>query len=259
MAGPRTSRIELGTSVVPTYPRHPYVMAQQAMTVQAATHGRFTLGIGLSHAPVIEGMWGMSYDKPARHMREYLSVLRPLIDEGRVGFSGELYKTAAGLQVPGATPMPVLIAALAPMMLKVAGQLADGTVTWMTGAKTIESHIVPSLAAATKEAGRPASRIATGLPVAVTDDAAAGKERAAKVFTVYGQLPNYRRMLDKEGAAGPADVSIIGDEAAVERQIRDLASAGVTDFFGAMFPVGDDAQGSLARTRALLKSLVGKI
>jgi len=257
LAGPRTSRIEIGTSVVPTYPRHPFVMAQQALTVQAATNGRFTLGIGLSHAPVIEQMWGMSYEKPARHMREYLSVLRPLINDGRVGFKGDVYATAAGLQVPGASPMPVLIAALAPRMLAIAGELSDGTVTWMTGAKTIETHIVPALTAAAK--GRPAPRVVAGLPVAVTGDPAGAKERAAKMFAVYGQLPNYRRMLDKEGADGPADLALVGDEAAVERQIRALASAGVTDFFGAMFPAGDDAHASLARTRALLQSLAGKV
>jgi alkanesulfonate monooxygenase SsuD/methylene tetrahydromethanopterin reductase-like flavin-dependent oxidoreductase (luciferase family) len=155
--------------------------------------------------------------------------------------------------------MPVLIAALAPMMLKIAGGLADGTVTWMTGPRTIETHIAPKLNAAAKEAGRPAPRIAVGLPIAVTEDVAAAKERAAQYFVVYGQLPNYRRVLDKEGAAGPADVAIVGDEAAVERQLRDLASAGATDFFAPIFPVGDDAQASLARTRALVKSLVGKI
>lgn len=259
LAGQKTSRIELGTSVVPTYPRHPFVMAQQALTVQAATHGRFVLGIGLSHAPVIENMWGMSYEQPARHMREYLSVLRPLIDAGRVSFAGDVFKTAAGVQVPGSSPMPVLIAALAPMMLRIAGEIADGTVTWMAGTKTIETHIVPKLAAAAKDAGRPAPRVAVGLPVAVTEDIDAAKERAAKAFVVYGQLPNYRRVLDKEGVAGPADVAIVGDEASVERQLRALASAGATDFFAPMFPVGDDAQASLARTRALLKSLVGKI
>jgi alkanesulfonate monooxygenase SsuD/methylene tetrahydromethanopterin reductase-like flavin-dependent oxidoreductase (luciferase family) len=129
----------------------------------------------------------------------------------------------------------------------------------MAGTKTIETHIVPKLAAAAKDAGRPAPRVAVGLPVAVTEDIDAAKERAAKAFVVYGQLPNYRRVLDKEGVAGPADVAIVGDEASVERQLRALASAGATDFFAPMFPVGDDAQASLARTRALLKSLVGKI
>ncbi|MEX0750926.1 MAG: TIGR03564 family F420-dependent LLM class oxidoreductase, partial [Dehalococcoidia bacterium] len=220
MAGARTSRIEIGTSVVPTYTRHPWVMAQQALTVGAATQGRFTLGIGLSHAPVVEGMWGLSYEKPARHMREYLSVLQPLLTEGRVAFSGDVFKTAGSLAVPGAPKVPVLVAALAPRMLKIAGELTDGTVTWMTGPKTIATHIVPKLTAAATDAGRAAPRIAAGLPIAVTDDLAAAKERAAQAFVVYGQLPNYRRVLDKEGAAGPADVAILGDEAAVERQLR---------------------------------------
>lgn len=259
MAGARTSRIEFGTSVVPTYPRHPFVMAQQALTVQAATGGRFTLGIGLSHRPVVENMWGMSYDRPARHMREYLSVLRPLVREGRVAFQGDVFRTTAGVQVRGATPMPVLIAALAPKMLQIAGELSDGTVTWMTGVKTIETHIVPKLRAAAQEAGRPAPRVAVGLPIAVTYDVTAARERAAKAFQIYGQLPNYRRMLDIEGAAGPAEVAIAGDEAAVERQLRALASAGATDFFAPIMPVGDDATASVARTRALLQSLVGRI
>lgn len=259
MAGARTSRIEFGTSVVPTYPRHPFVMAQQALTVQAATGGRFTLGIGLSHQPVVENMWGLSYDRPARHMREYLSVLRPLVREGRVAFQGEVFRTTGGVQVPGATPMPVLIAALAPKMLQIAGELSDGTVTWMTGVRTIETHIVPKLRAAALEAGRPAPRVAVGLPIVVTDDVTAARERAARAFQIYGQLPNYRRMLDIEGAAGPAEVAIAGDEAAVERQLRALASAGATDFFAPIMPVGDDAPASVARTRALLKSLVGKI
>jgi F420-dependent oxidoreductase-like protein len=259
LAGQRTTRIEMGTAVVPTFPRHPFVMAQQAMTVQAATGGRFVLGVGLSHKPVIENMWGMSYEHPARHMKDYLSVLLPLVREGRVAFSGEVYSTTAGIQVPGAAPVPVIIAALAPLMLQMAGEIADGTATWMTGVKTIETHVVPRISGAAKAAGRPAPRVVVGLPVCVTDDAAAAREVVGKVFRIYGQLPNYRRMLDKEGAAGPADVAIVGNEAQVEQQIRDLASAGATDFMAPMVPVGADADASLARTRALLKSLVGKV
>ena len=259
IAGPQTSRIELGTSVVPTYPRHPFVMAQQALTTQSATNGRFSLGVGLSHHPVVEGMWGMSYAKPARHMREYLSVLRPLIHEGKVSFNGEEFRVNGGLQVPGATPMPLLVAALAPTMLKIAGQLADGTVTWMTGVKTIESHIVPRLTAAASDAGRAAPRVVVGLPLAVTDDVDAALERVARAFVVYGQLPNYRRMLDKEGAEGPRDVAILGNEKAVEQRLRDLASAGATDFLAPMVPVGEDAAASLKRTRDFLKAMVGKI
>ncbi len=259
MAGQKTSRIELGTSVVPTYPRHPVMMAQQALTAQAATGGRFNLGIGLSHKPVVEGMWGMSYERPAVHMREYLSVLRPLLKDGRVSFNGEFFRVNAAVQVDAPEPPPVLIAALAPVMLRLAGEVADGTVTWMVGRKTLETHIVPRINSAAKAAGRAAPRVVVGLPVAVTDDVGEARERAARSFQVYGALPNYQRMLSIEGAAGPAEVAIVGDEKEVEGQLRGLASAGATDLVADMFPVGDDASASLGRTRALLKSLVGKL
>jgi F420-dependent oxidoreductase-like protein len=259
LAGPRTSRIELGAGVMPTYGRHPYVMAQQALTVRAATNNRFVLGVGLSHQVVIETMWGLSYEHPARHMREYLSVLLPLVREGRAAFSGDVFRVTAGVQVPGATPIPVLVAALAPRMLRIAGELADGTVTWMTGLKTVESYVVPTIGAAAKAAGRPQPRVAVGLPVCVHDDIAAAREAANAAFRMYGALPNYRRMLDKEGAGGPGDVAIVGDEAAVERQIREVASAGATDLVAPMYATGSDPAASLARTRALLKSLIGKV
>jgi len=259
LAGQRAKKIQFGSSIIPTYTRHPFVMAQQAMTVQAALDGRFTLGIGPSHNVVVETVWGMSYEKPARHMREYLQVLVPLVRDGRVRHAGEVYRVAAQLSVTGMKPMPVLISALAPAMLKLAGTLADGTITWMTGLKTIEGHIVPSIQAAAKEAGRPAPRIVTGMPICVHEDAAAAREAAAKYFVVYGGLPNYRRMLDKEGVAGPADIAMVGNEAQVEQQLRDLASTGATDLIAPIFPAGPDSRGSLARTRALLRSLVGKV
>jgi F420-dependent oxidoreductase-like protein len=260
LAGQRTSRIRFGTSVIPTYPRHPFVMAQQALTTAAATGNRFDLGIGPSHHVVVENMWGMSYEKPARHVREYLSVLLPLVREGRVQFAGDVYKTMGALNVPGATPpLPVLISALAPMMLKLAGSMADGTITWMTGPKTIEAHVAPGVRAAASEAGRPAPRVVVGLPICVTEDVAAAREAAGKIFAVYNTLPNYKRMLDKEGAGGPADVAIVGTEAQVEQQIRGVASAGATDLLAPIFPAGPDARASMERTRALLKSLIGKV
>ncbi|MBI5289159.1 MAG: LLM class F420-dependent oxidoreductase [Chloroflexi bacterium] len=257
LAGQRTKTIQIGTGVIPTYTRHPYAMAQQAMTVQAALDGRFVLGIGPSHQMVVERLWGLSYEKPARHMKEYLQVLLPLIREGQVRFSGEVYKVTAQVTVEGMKPLPVIISALAPMMLKLAGSMADGTATWMTGLKTVETHIVPSITSAAAEAGRPAPRIVVGLPVCVTDDVEAGREAAAKAFAMYGGLPNYRRMLDKEGAAGPADVAIMGNEAQVETQIRALASTGATDMVAPIFPTGPNARESFARTRALLQSLNG--
>ena len=152
-----------------------------------------------------------------------------------------------------------MISALAPLMLKLAGSMTDGTITWMTGVKTIETHVVPGVSAAAKEAGRSTPRVVVGLPICVTEDVAAAREMAAKAFVIYGQLPNYKRMLDREGVAGPADVAIVGNEAEVERQLRGLASAGATDFDGAIFPSRPDPIASMTRTRTLLASLVGKV
>jgi 5,10-methylenetetrahydromethanopterin reductase len=259
LAGQKTSRIEFGTSVVPTYVRHPTIMAQQALTVQAATDGRFNLGLGLSHAPVVENMWGLSYERPAIHMREYLSVLQPLLTEGTVSFSGEFFRVRAQASVPTPKPPPVIIAALAPVMLKIAGERTDGTITWMVGPKTLDSHIRPRIDKAASEAGRPSPRKVVALPVCVTDDAEDALQRAAGNFAVYGSLPNYRRVLNIEGAEGPKDVVIAGAESEVEAKIRDVGSAGATEFVAAEFPSGSDARASLERTRSLLKSLIGKV
>ncbi|HEY5625143.1 MAG TPA: TIGR03564 family F420-dependent LLM class oxidoreductase [Dehalococcoidia bacterium] len=259
LAAVKTKRIELGTAVAQTYARHPFVTAQQALTTQAAAEGRFTLGIGPSHHVLVQGMWGLPYERVAENVREYLSVLRPLIDQGNVAFSGEQYRVVGALQIPDRKPCSVLISALAPMMLRIAGELADGTLTWMTGPKTIADHIVPRINSAAEEAGRPPPRVCVSLPVAVTDDVAAARDAAAALFEMYGQLPNYRRMLDREGAAGPADVAIAGSEADVERQIRAIADTGATDFVVWTYPVGEDAQASLDRTWSLVKGLVGKV
>lgn len=250
-AGQGVDGFELGTAVVPTYPRHPAALAQQALTAQAALGGRFALGIGLSHQVVIESMYGYSFDKPARHMREYLEVLLPLVRDGNASFTGETVQGHIGLSTPRDTPMPVLLAALAPRMLALAGSVADGTVLWMTGPATIESHIVPKVTAAAEAAGRSAPRVVCTLPVCVTSDLDGARERAAKIFSVYGQLPSYRAMLDREGAETPGDVAIVGDVDSVRAQIRRLAEVGVTDFVAASFGSGDDA----TATRELLKDL----
>ena len=259
LAALKTKRIELGTAVAQTYARHPFIMAQQAITIQAAAEGRFALGIGPSHQVLVQGMWGIPYERVAKHVREYLSVLRPLVDQGNVAFTGDEYRAIGALQIPDRKPCPILVSALAPMMLRIAGELADGTLTWMTGPKTVAEHVVPRITAAAEEAGRPAPRVGVGLPVAVTDDVPAAREAAATLFEMYGQLPNYRRMLDREGAAGPADVAIAGDEAEVERQIRALADIGVTDLVAWLFPFGGDPGASVDRTWSLLKGLVGNV
>jgi F420-dependent oxidoreductase-like protein len=252
VVGAQVPDIELMTAVVPTYPRHPIMLAAQALTVQAATGGRLALGIGLSHKVVIESMFGCSYDRPARHMREYLSVLMPLLRGEQVNFQGETLtgSTFAPLEVDAPAP-DVLVAALAPTMLKLAGSMTDGTVTWMTGPATIESHIVPSMQAAAETAGRPEPRVVVCLPVCVTEDVDGARERAEKVFAIYGTLPSYRAMLDKEGAAGPGDVAIVGREDAVVEQLEHFASIGATDFIASVY--GSDEERS--RTMDVLTTL----
>ncbi|MBJ7293809.1 MAG: TIGR03564 family F420-dependent LLM class oxidoreductase, partial [Ilumatobacteraceae bacterium] len=220
IVGREVPRIELGTSVVPTYPRHPMMLAQQCLTVNAASNGRLTLGIGLSHKVVIENMMGMSFDKPVRHLKEYLSVLMPLAHTGAVSFNGEVYKSHASVNVKGSSPFGVVVAALGPQMLKVTGALADGTLTWCTGPDTLRTLTVPTINEAADAAGRPKPRVIAALPVCVTNDKAAAMDRAAKVFVIYGQLPSYRAMLDHEGVAGPADIAIIGTQSEVQDRIH---------------------------------------
>lgn len=252
VVGREVPRIELATGVVPTYGRHPITMAQQALTVQIASGGRFMLGIGLSHQMVIENMFGLSFEKPVRHMREYLAVLMPLLHEGTVSYKGETISAEATLGVEPHLLPPVVIAALGEQMLHVAGTMADGTVTWMTGPATLASHIVPTITSAAQRAGRPAPRVVAALPVCVTDDIDKARERAGRELQVYGFLPSYRAMLDREGAGSPGDVAIVGDEAAVGKQVSGLADIGVTDFIAAGFGSSDERD----RTRGLLRSLL---
>jgi len=251
ICGRETDRLELGTAVVPTYPRHPIAMAQAALSAQAVARGRFALGIGLSHQVVIETMLGLSFAKPYSHMREYLAVLAPLIRSGSVQFAGEEFRVAANLSVSGATPCPILLAALASRMLALAGREGDGTITWMTGPRTIREHTAPRIREAAAKAGRPAPRIVVGLPVAVTRAAGAARESAGRGFEIYGMLPSYRAMLDRERAEGPADVAVVGDESAVGEQLERLADAGATDFLAVPFRVEGDPE-AVERTRALL-------
>jgi F420-dependent oxidoreductase-like protein len=247
-AGLGTDRIELGTFVVPTFPRHPHAMAQQASSTNDAAGGRFCLGIGLSHQVVIEMMFGLSFAKPAKHMEEYLAVLLPLLREGKVSFNGDVYRVNANLEANGApNPPSVVVAALGPKMLELTGANADGTATWTTGVKTLGDHIVPTITKAAAAAGRPAPRIIAGLPMCVTEDPDGARELAAKQFAVYGTLPSYRAMLDREGAATPGDIALVGDEEAVAAQVAQLADAGVTDFGGSRY--GTPEQIDRGRTR----------
>jgi len=179
-------------------------------------------------------------------MREYLEILMPALEGEQVTFVGETMKASTFGPLQVAAPAPdVLVAALGTVMLNIAGRLATGTITWMTGPATIEEHIVPTINAAAAGAGRPAPQVGVGLPVCVTDDAAGARAKAAEVFAVYGHLPSYRAMLDREGAAGPEDVAIVGTAAQVADHVRRLADIGATDFCGAPFGTGDEIRTSI--------------
>jgi F420-dependent oxidoreductase-like protein len=229
VAARETTRIELGTAVLPTFPRHPLGMAQQALTAGVAAGGRFTLGIGLSHQVVIEAMMGLDYSKPARHMREYLEVLTPLLRGEPAKHAGDRYRVNAGIGIEGAQSVPLVVAALGPVMLGLAGKFASGTITWLTGPETLATHVIPTIRAAAEKHERPAPRVVAGLPVVVTDDAAGVREKLARTLGMYATLPSYRAMLDRESAAGPADVAVLGSEAEVGAVLDRLEEAGVTD------------------------------
>ena len=255
IGGSRTSRIEIGTAVVPTHSRHPLYAAQQALTTQAACGGRFALGLGPSHKVVIENMLGLSYAHPARHVEEYLRVVTDLTRTGKTSFAGEHYRVNGSLKVSCGSPPQVLIGALGPRMRRIAGAIADGTITWMTGRRTLAEQVVPGVRAAAREEGRPEPRIVAGFPVVLTNDPAGAREAAGKQLSLYGTLPSYRAMLDAEGAAGPGDLAIAGDAAEIERAIRGFADAGVSDFHAVALAHGSDPKGSVLRTYELLGEL----
>jgi F420-dependent oxidoreductase-like protein len=252
LAGQVTRDVELGTSVVPTYPRHPLALAAQALTVNAAIGSRLVLGIGLSHRMAIERAYGYSYDRPARHMQEYLEALAPLLRDGAVDVEGETLTARGRLTIPDATAPTLLLAALQPRMLALAGRVADGTITWCTGPGALERQVVPLVRAAAHDAGRDAPRIVVALPTIVTDDVAYGRTAAGEQLEGYGDIPVYRAVLDLEGAAGPADISIVGNEAAVTAQLEQLMDIGATDFMA--IPTGNDTD--RRRTLDHLASLV---
>ncbi len=245
--------IEVGSGVLPIQVQHPTSLAQRALTLNAIAGGRFSLGLGMSHRMVTEQMWGVSWDKPVRQMREYLDGLLPLLAGQPAEADGEFWTTRGALQMPGAPAPDVHIAALGPQMLRLAGRRTSGTLTWMTGPKTLAEHVVPTLRGAAVEAGRPESavRVAASLPVSVTDDIDGARAQAAEQFAMYGQLPSYRAMLDREGYANPEDAAIIGDEKTVSDRLDELSAVGVDEFSAVVFDASPEVRD---RTRALLRT-----
>jgi 5,10-methylenetetrahydromethanopterin reductase len=253
VAAHEVSDIEVASGVVPIQNQHPMLMAQRALTLNLIAGGRFTLGVGVSHRAVTEGMWGISWDRSVRRLSEYLDGLLPLLAGEQVNATGEMLTTRGALQIPGVPTPGVYVAALGPQMLRLTGRRTAGTITWMTGPKTLKEHIGPTLRTAATEAGRPdgAVSVAAALPIAVTDDVTAARSLAAEEFAMYGHLPSYRAMLDREGYAGPEDAALIGDEATVRDRLDEVCAADVDEFVAIPF---DSSPEGRDRTRAYLRS-----
>lgn len=226
---------ELGTAVVPTYPRHPVVMATEALTAQAITGGRFTLGIGPSHESLMTGQLGLPYESPARHTREYLEVLRPLLRGEHVKHAGRFFTVDTQLTIDAPAP-PVLVSALGPRMLEVTRELADGTLALWVQPKLVADYLVPRLAD---------RRIVVSVSVSVTTEPDRVREDFARQLAIINELPAYRAVLDRGGLSGPADTVVAGDEAVVAAELRRFADAGVTDLL--VMPTGGERE----RSRAL--------
>jgi F420-dependent oxidoreductase-like protein len=252
VTGAAVADIAVGTAVVPVPQRHPMVLAAQALTVQAAVAGRLTLGVGAGIGAMVSGMFGLPIDRPVQRMREYLTVLDPLLRGNSVDYRGETLTTVGAVMVPGGVPAPsVIVAAMGPRMVRLAGELADGTATWMTGPKALGEHIVPAITKAAADAGRQAPRVVAGLPVCVTDTADDVRARIAEQFALAAQVPEYRATLDREGVAGPQDVAIVGTETEVAQSLARFRDAGVTEFMAVPYGTADEQ----SRTVDLLAEL----
>lgn len=251
VVGQSVTTMELGTAVIPTYPRHPMVLAGQTLTAQSAIEGRLTLGIGLSHQSMM-GELGLEDDKPIRHLRDYLSILVPLIEDGSVDHQGETLSCRASVFRPAEQPPQILVAALGPQTLRLAGGRTAGTSLAWVGPKTVRDHIVPTLGEAAEAAGRGEPRVLATLPICVTDDPAAIRSRITATAAMYAQLPSYQAMFEREGVSEPGELGLVGSEAQVEEQLAVLVEAGVTDYAASEFTPSPDER---ERTRALLKRL----
>jgi len=261
LMGGATTRIELGTAVVPIQTRHPVAMAQQALSSQAVCGGRFTLGLGASHHWIVADMLGLPYDRPARQMRHYLEVLNTaLAGPGKIDVENEGYRVHSPIDVTDITPTPVLLAALAPVMLHLAGEQASGTILWMADERAIAEHVVPRITKSAAAAGRPAPRIVAGVPVALCrdDEVDAARAWANQVLGHAEYSPNYQRLLERGDAGDVGDILAAGSESAIVERLQSFADAGVTDLAVRLLPLGSDRDArieSRRRTEAFLASL----
>lgn len=265
LMGTRTTRIELGTAVVPLQAQHPIALARQALSAHAATGGRLALGVGPSHHWIVRDMLGLPYERPAAYTRDYLEVLNAALKgAGSVDVGNETFTVHNPLDLDPVAPLPVLIAALGPVMLRIAGEHADGTVLWMADERAIAEHIAPRITKAADNAGRPAPRIVAGIPVCLcaANEVEAARERANRILGEAEFSPNYQRLLDQGDAKDVGDICAAGDEDAILARFRSFADAGVTDLSLRLLPVGDNRDELIAskhRTRDVVAGLAAEV
>jgi F420-dependent oxidoreductase-like protein len=258
LMGRATERIELGTAVLPIQTRHPIAMAQEVMSNQAVCEGRFTLGLGASHHWVIEGMLGLPYERPAHEMRDYLEVLNAALGApGSVDVENDRFRVHSPMDVTDYAPTPVLLAALGPVMLRIAGEHASGTILWLADERAIEEHIVPRITKAAAGAGRPAPRVIAGIPVALCakDEVDSAREFANRVLGHAEFCPNYQRLLDRGDATDVGDILAAGDESTVVDRLRAFRDAGATDLAIRVLALGPDRNARIESRKRTLEFL----
>jgi F420-dependent oxidoreductase-like protein len=265
LMGRATTRIEIGTAVIPIQSRHPIAMAQQVLSTQAVCEGRLTLGLGASHHWIVEGMLGLRYERPAHQMRNYLEVLNAAFaGPGPVDVENETYRVHNPLDITDVVPTPILVAALAPVMLRIAGEQGSGTILWMADERAISEHILPRIAKAAAGAGKPAPRIVAGVPVCLCakDEVDGARTWANQVLGHAEYSPNYQRLLDRGDATDVGDILAAGDETAILERLRSFKDVGVTDLSVRVLPIGSNRTErieSRRRTEAFLSSLCPEI
>ncbi|MEU5841999.1 LLM class F420-dependent oxidoreductase [Rhodococcus sp. NPDC047139] len=265
LMGTRTSRIEIGTAVVPLQAQHPVHLMRQSLSTHAALGGRLALGVGPSHHWIVQDMLGLPYEKPAKYTRDYLEVLAAARDlPGSIDVENDTFTVHNPLDIAPVAPMPVLVAALGPVMLKIAGELADGTVLWMADERAIAEHIAPRITKAAEEAGRPQPRIVAGVPVCLCapSEVDVARERANRILAEAEFSPNYQRLLEHGKSRDIGDMAIVGDEDAILAGFRRYEEAGVTDLSMRLLPIGnnrDELVASKYRTREVVAELVKEL
>ena len=261
IVGVETTRIEIGTAVVPVQPRHPIALAQQALSVQAVCEGRLALGLGVSHHWIIDEMLGLPYERLVATMRAYIDVLeQALYGPGVVEVENDLFRVHNPLDITDVTPTPILLAALGPRMLQLCGQRTDGTILWMADERAIGSHIVPNLSRAAEAAGRVVPRVVAGIPVCLCrdDEIDAAVARANRILSEVEVSPNYQKLLEHGDARQVGEILAAGSESAIEKRLQAFADAGASDISLRVVPVGtgrDELLASLRRTRDFIASL----